>query len=140
MNKKYNKQRPDSIDRHDCLSMDVNKDSIPDIICVVGAGHATYRGYTELYLTQKDGSLKKVRHHGLHKYPTMATRVVTKLRHKSGAALIFVGTSGKIRKDKKTNAHRMFLHLKTGKAPYFRELKGSFIYAILEEWPLFVSN
>lgn len=56
---------PANIDRHDCVHLDVNKDSIPDIVCVVGAGKNKALGFSELYLTKPDGTLKKVDSHGL---------------------------------------------------------------------------
>jgi hypothetical protein len=48
------------IDRHYCVTMDVNKDNRTDIICGVGAVLGTGDGYTELYLTQPDGSVQKM--------------------------------------------------------------------------------
>jgi hypothetical protein len=48
------------IDRHYCVTMDVNRDNRSDIICGVGAVLGTGDGYTELYLTQPDGSVQKM--------------------------------------------------------------------------------
>jgi hypothetical protein len=48
------------IDRHYCVTMDVNRDNRTDIICGVGAVLGTGDGYTELYLTQPDGSVQKM--------------------------------------------------------------------------------
>ena len=48
------------IDRHYCVTMDVNRDNRTDIICGVGAVLGTGDGYTELYLTQSDGSVQKM--------------------------------------------------------------------------------
>jgi hypothetical protein len=48
------------IDRHYCVTMDINRDNRTDIICGVGAVLGTGDGYTELYLTQSDGSVQKM--------------------------------------------------------------------------------
>lgn len=66
--------------------------------------------------------------HGLQKYPTLSTRIATRLKHVTGADLVFIGTIGKFREDGQTNTHRMFLNLKDGTAPYFRELYGPWAY------------
>lgn len=61
------------IDRHSCMSMDVNHDGLPDVVCVVGAMKGTGYGFNELYLTQPGGrSLKKVQQHGLQQVRTYA--------------------------------------------------------------------
>jgi len=115
------------IDRHDCVPVDANHDGIDDIACFVGAGKAHGKGYSELYLTQGNGTLTKVLNHGLQKYPTLSTRIATTLKHATGSTLIFVGTKGIVRDDGKTDAHRMFINLKHGQPPYFRELLGPWI-------------
>jgi len=112
------------VDRHDCVHLDVNNDGLEDIVCLVGAKKGRGKGENELYLTQKDGSLNKVPEHGLQKYPTLSTRVAAKLRRKGGGRLIFVGTTDRERPDGHLNAHRMFLVLKSGVAPYFVEFPG----------------
>jgi len=41
--------------------------------------------------------------------------------------MIFVGTVGKHRTDRQTNAHRMFVNTKDGRAPYFVERGGPWV-------------
>jgi hypothetical protein len=53
------------IDRHFCVSMDVNRDSRTDVICNVGADLGAGDGYNELYLTNPNGTLSKVLVSGL---------------------------------------------------------------------------
>lgn len=58
----------------------------------------------------------------------MSTRLAVKLNSAiPGVEYVFVGGNGKKRNDGKTNANRMFRSLKTGKAPYFKELRGPWI-------------
>jgi hypothetical protein len=63
------------IDRHFCVSMDVNRDSLTDIICNVGADLGAGDGYNELYLTNPNGSLYKVLVSGLQSYVVAAAQV-----------------------------------------------------------------
>lgn len=68
-----------------------------------------------------------MRRHGLQKYPTLSARALALIRHgKTGANLIFVGVARaeKPRRDGKENTNKMFMHLRTGKPPYFREFPG----------------
>jgi VCBS repeat protein len=44
-----------SVDRHDCLAADFNRDGLPDVFCSVGADHGTALKSNELYLQQPDG-------------------------------------------------------------------------------------
>jgi len=57
----------------------------------------------------------------------MSTRLSVTLKRADGSLLIFVGSNGKKRNDGKSNANRMFRNLKTGKAPYFKEVRGPWI-------------
>ena len=50
----------DKIDRHYCVTMDVNRDGREDVLCNVGASKGVGEGYNELYITQPDGSLEKI--------------------------------------------------------------------------------
>lgn len=113
------------IDRHDCVSLKVNNDNLDDIVCLVGAKRATGFGYHELYLSNTDGSLRKVKNHGLHKYPTLSTRAAAKLRHRQSETpnLVFIGVYAKDRKDGNINSNRMF-RTTGGSYPYFKELFG----------------
>lgn len=122
---KKNSHGRTTIDRHDCVSLKVNNDNLEDIVCWVGARKAKGYGYHELYLTNANGSLRKVADHGLQKYPTLSTRAAAKLRHKQSKSpnLVFVGVMNIVREDGKVNSNRMF---KTtgGRYPYFQELMG----------------
>jgi len=109
------------IDRHACVHVDVNRDGLPDIACAVGAKQGTGRGYNELYLTNKDGTIRKVRTHGLQKYPSLRTRLAAKLKRASGADLIFIGTQQESVYGR-TNSHRMFRAIPH--PPYFKEVRG----------------
>lgn len=114
-----------NIDRHDCVNLDVNLDGSIDLVCLVGADKGEGVGYNELYLTRGNGSLHKVKRHGLQKFPGMRTRNAAKLKHEAtGSYLIFVGTTGYRRDDGRSNVHRMFRHLQTGKPPYFVHVPG----------------
>jgi len=62
---KNNDARRTKIDRHDCVHGDFDHNGRQDIVCLVGADRGKGRGWTELYLTQDDGSLLKIRDHGL---------------------------------------------------------------------------
>lgn len=110
------------IDRHDCVSCDVDGDDIEDVICSVGANVGRGYGYNELYITEADGSLIKVPEHGLQKYPTLRTRVMAKLNGAKGSQLIFVATDGNLREDNQTNLHRMF-RVTNASASYFEEVQ-----------------
>lgn len=125
-----NQRDTNRIDRHQCVSFDINRDTLTDVICLVGADKATGEGYNELYLTQPDGSLRKVlEEHGLQKYPSMSTRLAVHLHDKRGRDLVFVTTSGIERSDGKPNQHRMFknVYRKERKKPYFEEVWGPWI-------------
>ena len=50
---------PPNIDRHDCTTLDVNKDGLPGIVCVVGADKGQGHGYSELYLTRMTKACKR---------------------------------------------------------------------------------
>jgi len=115
-----------SIDRHDCVHMDVNKDGTPDIVCVVGADKSKGKGFNELYLTSPiDGSITKVLQHGLQKYTSLSTRKVAKLKHEAtGRTLLFVTTNGRVRLDGKPNQNQMFITTPNGTWPYFHEFYG----------------
>ena len=45
------------IDRHQCVHLYVNNDTLPDVACAVGANVGRGYGYNELYFTEPDGSL-----------------------------------------------------------------------------------
>lgn len=119
---------PEVIDRHDCGALDVNDDGRLDLYCTVGANSGTGYGYNELYLTRKDGSLRKVKKHGLQRFPGMRTRYTTVLRDINGTEMAFIATIGIQREDGEKNTHRMFK--KTGKShtntkkSFFNRLKG----------------
>lgn len=100
----------DCIDRHVCASMYVDDDDLKDIICFTGAGGAKGKGFSEIYLTQPDGSVRKVRgKHGLQDIVTMSTRSLTTLTwaKDNTTQLVFVGTTGKKRFDGKPYGHQV---------------------------------
>uniref|UniRef100_A0A7S3L124 FG-GAP repeat protein n=1 Tax=Amphora coffeiformis TaxID=265554 RepID=A0A7S3L124_9STRA len=100
-----------NIDRHDCIVMDVNFDGLAaDIVCGVGAIDGTGYGFNEVYVAQPDGSLiKKLRHHGLNRWPAMRNRVMIKLTAADdGLPLVMLATLGTHRDDGQSNVHRMF--------------------------------
>jgi hypothetical protein len=116
-----------TIDRHYCVTMDVNRDGRDDVLCNVGASKGKGEGFNELYITQPDGSLLKIQvrmnlgrpgswprafaltdlssttsqsGHGLQKYPTMRNRRAVTLRDGSGAeSLVLFTTLGTPRSD-----------------------------------------
>lgn len=117
--------RPPHIDRHDCSTLDVNKDGLPDIVCAVGADKGEGQGYNELYLTQEDGSLQKVKYHGLQKYNTVRTRFVETLHNRvdeGNITHVFVSAFGSGRHDGNVNWHTM--HRLIEGEPYFEEVLG----------------
>lgn len=116
-----------AVDRHDCVTMDVNYDGIPDIICGVGADKGEGEGFNELYLTQKDGSLEKIlTGHGLHEFPTMRNRLAVTLHDSDGSDLIFMATRGTYREDDEPNSHRMFKNIYEDPdiLPWFEQVLG----------------
>lgn len=117
----------DAIDRHDCVKMDINKDGLVDIVCLVGADRGQGRGFNEVYLTQRGGTIRKVPTHGLQKYPSMRNRLAVALKTPSGEDLIYIATNGADRGDGSTNAHRMFKNVyKTNPGLMFQEINGPF--------------
>jgi FG-GAP-like repeat len=118
-------------DRHACVTMDVNRDGLDDVLCNVGGGSGKGRGDNEVYLTQPNGTLMKLdvttAPHGLNMYPYMRNRVSVTLRNAGGVReLVFMGTLGAPRADGKSNHHRMFrnVYVSPERFPYFREVPG----------------
>lgn len=118
-------------DRHYCVTMDVNRDGLDDIICNGGAARGTGLGYNELYITQPNGTLTGMlgdrANHGLSKYPGMRNRVSTTLSNERGVReFVFMGTLGLPRADGLSNFHRMFRNVYTAPTqfPYFVEVPG----------------
>jgi FG-GAP-like repeat len=100
---------PNNIDRHDCTAVDVNGDGVRDLVCGVGADKGKGTGFNEVYITQENGTLKKVPNgHGLHRYPTLRVRLVVSLSDPSGNLLVFLATNGIRRSDGATNSHKLF--------------------------------
>lgn len=121
------KDLPLYIDRHGCTTLDVNRDGLPDIICVIGANEGNGEGYTELYLTQPDGTLVKVPDHGLQKYPSIRGRHVTALHNTvddGNITHVFIGAYGTYRPDNLTNVHTMYRLVDPPE--YFEEVTGPF--------------
>lgn len=79
-------------------------------VCGVGAIEGTGFGFNEVYVVQPDGSLvKKLRKHGLNRWPTMRNRIMIKLTAADdGLPLIMLATLGTRRDDGQSNVHRMF--------------------------------
>ncbi|HEY7775918.1 MAG TPA: VCBS repeat-containing protein, partial [Kineobactrum sp.] len=97
------------IDRHACVSLEFNGDTRLDLACVIGAGKGTGQGFNEVYVTEPDGSLRKIEQdHGLQKYPGMRTRYAVALDAADGGQLLFISTQGAPRDDGQPNAHRLF--------------------------------
>lgn len=98
------------LDRHNCATLDVNNDNIPDVLCGLGAVSGTQFGFNEVYVTNAtDGSLQKApQGHGLDKYPTMRNRFMKTLKGADGSDLVFLATKGVRREDGLENNHRMF--------------------------------
>jgi FG-GAP-like repeat len=118
-------------DRHYCVTMDVNRDGLDDIICNVGAGRGMGLGANELYFTRPNGTLTALLgnrfNHGLSKYPGMRNRVSTTLSNARGVReFVFMGTLGEPRTDGLSNFHRMFRNVYTtpNQLPYFVEVPG----------------
>jgi hypothetical protein len=103
MSRMYAENR--AIDRHACVRMDVNKDGLEDIVCSVGGGKGVGVGYNELYITQENGTLRKIqRDHGLQKYPSMSNRFTVVLKNGEGEKkFVFFATVRGPRKDNLTN-------------------------------------
>jgi len=115
------------IDRHGCVAIDFNDDGVADLVCAIGAQEGKGVGFNEVYITAADGSLEKVTDdHGLHKYPTMRTRIVTAFDAADGGRLVFIATRGVPREDGKPNEHRLFRKGSVDRngvpAPYFHEV------------------
>lgn len=106
------------IDRHDCGVLDVNNDGIPDLYCLIGANAGTGEGFNELYFTRSNGSLRKIRQHGLQKYPTLRGRHTAVLDD----SYVLIATKGVLRDDGRVNYHTMFQKLNG--FPWFKEIEG----------------
>lgn len=117
------------LDRHECAAMDINNDGLMDIYCLMGADRGQGLGFNEVYLTQADGSLKKVRKHALQRYKGARTRRTAILKSVNGTELAFISASYGPREDGLVNQHSMFR--KTGintpgyKRRYFEHVKGA---------------
>jgi FG-GAP-like repeat len=118
-------------DRHACVTMDVNRDGLDDVLCNVGAGSGKGRGDNEVYLTEPNGSLTKLdvatAPHGLNMYPYMRNRVSVTLKNAGGVReFVFMGTLGAPRADGKSNLHRMYrnAYVSPSTFPYFKEVPG----------------
>ena len=98
------------LDRHNCATLDVNQDGVPDVLCGLGAVSGTELGYNEVYVTNTtDGTLTKApQGHGLDKFPTMRNRFMKTLKGADGSDLVFLATKGTVREDGLPNNHRMF--------------------------------
>ena len=117
------------VDRHGCnAEVDVNGDGVPDVICAAGAGKGQGEGENELYITQSNGSLRKVQRadHGLSRFPSMRSRHIAPLRAADGAQLVLVSTQGEPRDDGLPNQHRMFRLQppQAGREPLFTQEPG----------------
>lgn len=116
---------PPNIDRHDCTTFDLNRDGMPDIACSVGAGKGGGFGYTELYLTDLDGSLEKIESHGLQTHPSVRGRFIETLNNHAdpeNITHVFLSAYGTIRADGLVNHHTMYRMLE--REPYFEEVSG----------------
>lgn len=118
-------------DRHACVTIDVNRDGLDDVLCNVGAGGGKGRRDNEVYLTLPNGTLTKLdvrtSPHGLNRYPYMRNRVSATLKNPEGVRdLVFMGTMGFRREDGKSNLHRMFRNVfeSPERFPYFEEVPG----------------
>ena len=110
-----------NIDRHECGVLDINDDGIRDIYCLVGANKGRGLGFNEIYLTRKDGSLRKVKRHGLQRFRGTRTRRTVVLKGSNHTRFVFISATQGPRKDGRRNKHAMFV--KTGKGhvdPYRR--------------------
>ena len=121
-----------SQDRHDCVALDANFDDVDDVICVRGAMRGIGFGYTELHLTQPDGSLQfdsqQMNVHGLQKYPTMRSRLARKLTAADDAPLFLNTVGGGPREDGRENHNRMFKRVPQDVGEfYFEEVDGPWI-------------
>lgn len=115
--------KPPNIDRHGCTFFDVNKDGLPDIVCGVGANKGEGFGYTELYFTQEDGSIKKYLEHGLQKYPTVRARYVKSIHNTvENVTHVVISAFGTGRADGEVNYHTLYRHIEG--PPFFEEVRG----------------
>ncbi len=125
---RYLKERP-SMDRHDCVGVDVDRDGARDLICGLGAFKGQGGAYNELYITDPaTGRPEKQRGHGLWEYRNMRSRLMVTLS--SGEArdtddLLFISTQAAERGDGAPNQHRMFRIL--AMEPFFEEVPGPWI-------------
>jgi len=119
---------PSEIDRHDCLRFHVDDDSLEDVVCFVGAKNwGSGEAYSELYLQQPDGTLKKADpfESGLNPHPTTRSLLGASLKQAgTDRNLVYVATVGGPRDDGRTNAHRMYVATGSDKAPFFEEVDG----------------
>lgn len=101
---------PRNIDRHDCVTIDVNFDETMDVVCGVGANKGKGFGYNEVYLTDPvTGNLSKILHgHGLNRWPTMRNRIMITLKAADGFPMVLLAADGRPRTDGLSNIHRMF--------------------------------
>lgn len=137
LNDKFNiRDDPHVIDRHDCGALDINDDGRLDLYCLVGANRGTGVGYNEIYLTRKDGSLRKVLRHGLQRFRGMRTRHTAILKG-NGREYVFIASSYGRRSDGRPNRHAMFEKvIDTDLIMYFGKLYLSHLLIISSAWTL----
>lgn len=99
---------PTVIDRHACGALNIDNEGSVDIYCLVGANKGEGVGYNELYITQPNGTLKKVLRHGLQRFIGTRTRLTTVLKGRGGRRYVFISASHGPRKDGKRNLNTMF--------------------------------
>lgn len=115
--------KPPNIDRHGCDVLDVNFDGLPDIVCGVGANKGFGDGYSELYITQEDGSIQKELYNGLQKYPTVRARFVKTLKNTvENITHVIISAYGTGRQDGAVNFHTMYRLIEG--PPHFEEVFG----------------
>lgn len=120
------------LDRHDCTTLDLNRDNVPDLVCGIGVVQGTSRSYSEIYLTRpKTNSIHKTNGgHGLWKYATMRHRIMTTLKSADNATLLAMATKGDRRADGKPNNHRIFKVVYTKEGVFkFQELPHPRVWA-----------
>ena len=116
-----------NVDRHGCGVMDVDQDGVVDLICAEGAEGGRGSSFIEVYLTQLDGSLRRVKEEtGLETTNGMRMRGAHPIEKFNSSIMLLLITVEGTNSDGTPNHHRIYERLEDpplhGGTTFFREL------------------
>lgn len=99
--------------------------------CLIGANRGKGLGYNELYITRRNGSLYKIKRHGLQRHLGSRTRHTAILKGPPGREYVFISTAHGRREDGMYNKHSMYLRTRWDRTRwwrrYFRHVRGPWV-------------